>query len=102
MEIDLGRFWGDVVNAAALNSTTARESMAMLRSAMVMSTTWQPVTAFPLRYCSPMSRYGPRGLMAVERQDRDLAFPGFFLLRLGREDTLGGLDFADQTWTPSV
>jgi hypothetical protein len=42
--------------------------------------------------------------MVVERKDRDLALAGFFLLLLGREDTFKGmeLDFADQTWTPSV
>ena len=44
--------------------------------------------------------------MVVEPKDRDLALPGLFLLLFGREDTLGGmeldLDFADQTWTPSV
>ena len=41
--------------------------------------------------------------MVVEREDRDLALAGFFLL-LGREDTLGWmeLDVTDQTWAPSV
>lgn len=42
--------------------------------------------------------------MVVEREDRDLTVAGFFLLLLGREDTLVWmeLDLADQTWTPSV
>jgi hypothetical protein len=114
LTMEANRVLEDGVNAAALNSTAARQwnqwpmtsidpGRLMVDQSSIYScvghSSGRPMPLSPGRFCLLMNSGKSGDFMVVEREDRDLTVAGFLLLLLGKEDTLGWMELAlaDQT-----